>query len=197
MRNISDKFLPTQTLLQVSFRHIFICLTSIMRIPNSLRILYKTSLLNKSQAFFKSIKIRCTAALYYHFFSNIWWMQNIWSEVDFRVKIHTDDPPKFPLHMGLTLREGCWIKFCTWLAEVLCLYNYCNLFFILLLEWYHDRLLPLLRQFLLIPNRINMFMDLRENCSTPCFNKFCWDLINTWWFVPFSFSIVNYIHVCK
>jgi len=49
-------------------------------------------------------------------------MQNIRSEVDFCVKIHTDDPPKFRLHMELTLTEGCWIKLCTWLTEVLCLY---------------------------------------------------------------------------
>jgi len=25
-----------------------------------------------------------------------------------------------------------------------------------------------------------MFMDLRANCSTPCFNQFCWDFIHTW-----------------
>jgi len=37
---MSDKFLPTRTLLY-GFRHIFISLTSFMRIPNSMRILYK------------------------------------------------------------------------------------------------------------------------------------------------------------
>jgi hypothetical protein len=36
--NISDKFLPTQTLLYVSVRHIFISLTSFLEIPNSMRI---------------------------------------------------------------------------------------------------------------------------------------------------------------
>jgi len=35
--NMSDKFFPTQTLLYVSVRHIFISLTSVMRIPNSIR----------------------------------------------------------------------------------------------------------------------------------------------------------------
>jgi hypothetical protein len=33
---------------------------------------------------------------------------------------------------------------------------------------YYDRLLPLLRQFLLIPNRISKFMDLRNDCLTSC-----------------------------
>ena len=46
--NMSDKFLPTRTLLQVSFRHVFISLISLMRIPDSMRILYKTSLLIES-----------------------------------------------------------------------------------------------------------------------------------------------------
>jgi hypothetical protein len=41
--NISDKFLPTRTLLYVSVRHIFISLTSFLGIPNSMRILYKLS----------------------------------------------------------------------------------------------------------------------------------------------------------
>ena len=31
-------------------------------------------------------------------------------------------------------------------------------------------------------------MNLRKNCPTPCFNQFCWDLINTWWFVSFHLS---------
>jgi len=45
---MSDKCLPTWTLLQVSFRHIFISLTSFMEIQNSMRILYKTSYLTES-----------------------------------------------------------------------------------------------------------------------------------------------------
>jgi hypothetical protein len=32
-------------------------------------------------------------------------------------------------------------------------------------------------------------MDFRANCSNPCFNQFCWDLINNWRFASFSFSI--------
>jgi len=48
---------------------------------------------------------------------------------------------------------------------------------------YYDRLLPLFRQFLLLPNRSSRFMNLQANCSTPCFNQFCQYFINTWWFV--------------
>ena len=44
--NISDKFLPTRTLLYVSVRHIFISLTSFIGIPDSMRILYKISVLS-------------------------------------------------------------------------------------------------------------------------------------------------------
>ena len=46
--NMSDKFLPTQTLLYVSVRHIFINPTSFLGITNSMGILYKTSLLNEA-----------------------------------------------------------------------------------------------------------------------------------------------------
>jgi len=45
---MSDKCLPTQTLLKVLFIHIFISLTSCMGIPDSVRILYKTPLLIES-----------------------------------------------------------------------------------------------------------------------------------------------------
>jgi len=38
--NMSDKCLPTRTLLYVSVRHIFISLISFMGIPNSMRISY-------------------------------------------------------------------------------------------------------------------------------------------------------------
>ena len=47
------------------------------------------------------------------------------------------------------------------------------------MDRYYDRLLPFIRQFLLFPNRNNKFMNLTANCPTPCFNQFCWDLINT------------------
>ena len=82
--------------------------------------------------------------------------------------------------MELTLTAGCWITFCKWLAKVLCLYTFAICFIPLLVNRYYDRFLPLFRQFLLLPNRSNKFMNLQENCSTPCFNQFCRYLINNW-----------------
>jgi len=72
--------------------------------------------------------------------------------------------------MELTLTAGCLIKFCKHLTKLICLYNYC--FVTLFIVNYNDQLLPLLRQFLLIQNGINKFVDLRVKCSIPCFNNF-------------------------
>jgi hypothetical protein len=51
------------------------------------------------------------------------------------------------------------------------------------------RLLPLLRQFLLIQNRIRMFMDLRAKCSTAYFKQLHWFLIKNEELCLFNFSI--------
>ena len=48
-------------------------------------------------------------------------------------------------------------------------------FITLLVNRYSDRLLPHLRQYSFILNRVNEFMDLRMNCPTPFFNQLCWD----------------------
>jgi hypothetical protein len=53
-----------------------------MGIPNSIRILYKTSLLTQTKAFLKSTNSWCTVSSYSQFFSSIWRMQKIWSVVD-------------------------------------------------------------------------------------------------------------------
>jgi len=45
-------------------------------------------------------------------------------------------------------------------------------FITLLINRYNDRLLPLLREFLLIPSRIYKFMDFTSNCSTPAVISF-------------------------
>jgi hypothetical protein len=50
--NLSGKYFPTRTLLYITARHILISFTSFMGIPNSMRILYKVSLLTESWAFF-------------------------------------------------------------------------------------------------------------------------------------------------
>jgi len=48
---------------------------------------------------------------------------------------------------------------------------------------YKNLLIQILRQFLLIPNRSNKFMDIRAKYLISRFKQFCWDLIITWWFV--------------
>ena len=93
--------------------------------------------------------------------------------------------------MELTLRAGCWIKLWKCLAKVICPYNYFNLFYPLLMNRQYDRLLPLLRKFLFLPNRINKFMNLQAQWSTPYFNQFSWYMINTWRFVTFCLSIAS------
>jgi hypothetical protein len=47
------------------------------------------------------------------------------------------------------------------LITVICLGNTIINFIALLVNWYNNEFLPILRQFFLIPNRINEFMDLR------------------------------------
>jgi hypothetical protein len=54
---MSDKFLPTQTLLYVSVRHIFISLTGCKGISDSMILLYKTSLLTASYVSFLEVYI--------------------------------------------------------------------------------------------------------------------------------------------
>jgi hypothetical protein len=61
--NMTDKCMLNWILLQVSFTHIFISLISFIGIPNSMRILYKTSLLHESQASLKTVNSWCSASL--------------------------------------------------------------------------------------------------------------------------------------
>ena len=68
-------------------------------------------------------------------------------------------------------------------------YTYTIRFIALRTDSCYDQLLPLLRQFLLIPNRINKFKDLRENFSTLCFNHIgIWTIPGDLWL--FNFSVV-------
>ena len=69
--------------------------------------------------------------------------------------------------MELTLTAGFWIKFCKCLAKLYAPIIITICLIPLLMNRYYDRLLPLFRQFLLLPNRNNKFMNLQANCSTP------------------------------
>ena len=86
--------------------------------------------------------------------------------------------------MALIFTAGCWIKFCTYLGKVICLYNYYN-------QFHHPSYKQVQRSTLSIPRVINSssshtkFQYLTANCPTFCFNQFCWNLINTWQLVSF------------
>ena len=72
-----------------------------------------------------------------------------------------------------TISKEIFSVFILWLRPASVTITVC---FVILIYRYKDRLLPLLRQFLLIPNRINKWKDLRANRSTSCCNKCCSDL---------------------
>jgi hypothetical protein len=89
----------------------------------------------------------CTVSLYSHFFlSSIWRMQKIWSVVDLLcLNLHWWSPIVSSMY-GLTLREGHSVKFCMKLIAVIS-----N-------DSYSSNNLPMIRQFFLIPNRMNKYM---------------------------------------
>jgi membrane protein DedA with SNARE-associated domain len=82
--------------------------------------------------------------------------------------------------MDLTLREEYWIKYCMKLIAVISPIIIKISVFAVPLNWYNTRLIPLIRQFFLIPNGINEFMDLRPYCFASLLNQFCQNLITTW-----------------
>jgi hypothetical protein len=67
--------------------------------------------------------------------------------------------------MGLTFREDYWKKCCMKLIAVTSHDNYSQSY-ALLVNWYNNRLLPLIRQFFLIPNRINEFFAHLQTTNT-------------------------------
>jgi len=76
------------------------------------------------------------------------------------VKIHSDDTQKFYLGMKLPFREKHWIKFCMKFLRVIFLDNYYSQIYYCFYK-YSNRVLTLLWQFFLIPNRRNKYGDLR------------------------------------
>jgi hypothetical protein len=61
-----DKCVPIRTILYVSFKDILISLNSFMGTPNSMRILYNTSLPTESEVFLKSRNSLYSVPLYLH-----------------------------------------------------------------------------------------------------------------------------------
>ena len=136
-------------------------------------------------SFVKSINSCRTASLYFHFFFNIWRMHNmsLWSVVALLCRNSHWCSQIISSAYGINLDSRInfvptWQKWYAPIITTVCLIA-------LLIDRYSDRLLLLLRQFLLILNRNNKFVNPTANYSAPCFNQFCWYLINTWWFVPF------------
>jgi len=111
----------------IDFRHIFITLTGLMGIPNSLRILNKTSFLTELWTFLKSVNSWCTASLYSHFFSSIWWMQNTWPVFDL-LRWNRHWFPIISSAYGVHLDSRMLVKILYVVDKLIRLYNYCNLF---------------------------------------------------------------------
>jgi hypothetical protein len=91
--------------------------------------------------------------------------------------------------MDLAFREGYWIEFCMKLIAVIYHDNFYSHFHRPSVNWYNNGLLPLIRQFFLIPNRIDEFMVLRHQCFTSYLNHFCQNLITAWQFILFNFAM--------
>ena len=126
-----------------------------------MRILYKTSFLIESQAFLNSIKTWCTASLYSYFYSSIWWMQNTWSVVDLLSWNRHWWSPIISSAFGINLDNKILdnIFYVAGKSDASIITTVC--FIVLLIDTYNDWLLPFLRQFLLIRNTNNKFMDLK------------------------------------
>jgi hypothetical protein len=127
------------------------------------------------------------------FFSSIWWMQKIWSVVDLLCQNPLWWSPRISSMYSLNLeRGGHSIKFHIKLIAVIFHDNYYSQFYHSFVNWYNNRLLPLIRQYFLIANRINEFMDLRQLCFNSYLNQFCQDLITVMHFIPFQLCSNNF-----
>jgi hypothetical protein len=78
--NVFMEPLPGIASHYVSFKHILISLTNFMGTPNSMGILYNTSLLTES-GFLKTLNSWCTVSLYSHFFLQHLTNAKMWSVV--------------------------------------------------------------------------------------------------------------------
>jgi hypothetical protein len=78
--------------------------------------------------------------------------------------------PIYSIYMGLTFREGYWLKLCMKLIEMIGMMfydNYFSHFYRPFVNSCSKILLPLIRQFFLIPNIIKEFVDRRQYVSPP------------------------------
>jgi hypothetical protein len=133
-----------------------------MCLPNSMRILYNISFLTESQTSLKPMNSWCTASLYSHFFLqylmnakdlisswSVTWKPTLMIPNNF-VYIRTYSSEK---DIGKVF-VWSWQQ---WYPTIITTVS----FIALLVNWYSNRLLPLIWQFFFISNKINHFMDLK------------------------------------
>jgi hypothetical protein len=111
----------------------------------------------------------CTVSLYSHSFSSIWRMQKNWSVVDLLCLNSHWWSPIISSMYGLDLERWIW-------ANIFYEVDSSNIpittvnFITLLVNWYTNGLLPLIRQFFLILNRISLWIS-EHNISPPAWNS--------------------------
>ena len=104
---------------------------------------------------------------FFKYLTNAQYMINSWPVV-------SNTPwwsPIIPSAYGFNLEGKMLDKIMYLVGNLMCPYNYYNLFFALLIDRYYDGLLLDLRQFILISNRNNKFTNLTANCLTACFKS--------------------------
>ena len=123
------KSLPTQNLLQVSFRHTFISITSFMVLPNSKTTLHKTFLLTESQAFFNPTSLTNCLTVFTVFPKYLVNAEYLMSSTTSVSRSTSTIHNTLPLHMKLALTEGCWMEFCAQMIAVTHHENYYTPFY--------------------------------------------------------------------
>ena len=115
------------------------------------------------------------SSMNFHFYSSIWRMQNIWSAVDLLSRNPHWWSPIIPSAYGINL-DSRMLDTLLYTVEkkVICVCNYYKLFYC---SSYKQVMWSRHSTPLAIPPYPTQ--NPRANCSTLCFNKFCWDLINT------------------
>jgi hypothetical protein len=134
-KNTSDKCLPTRTLLQFLFKYIFFALLS-----NLVRILHKTSFLTKLQAFLKPKYSWWATPLQYHVSTSTWRMQTTWSIVHLLRRNLCRWFPVISSAYGVNFDKRCWIKSRMYLARMIFVDNYRNIFVAVLINRHNDGL---------------------------------------------------------
>lgn len=159
----------------LSFNHIWIQQTSFMINPNSMRRLYNTSIywIISFLAVYQQLIYSLTALLFFLLYLTK--ANNLISNW----AITTKPALMIPIHF-----------ICIWTSSlaiaVISHNNLCN-FTTLLLNWYNNRLIPIIRQFFIIPDRTD-FKELKLPSVTSCSNQFSSNLITTCQYTPFQLS---------